>query len=54
MLGHEDVAVDFEVVTLAGLFERTFEDLVMTGEVGFSAVRGGGDEVEVAFGDWVY
>ncbi len=50
VLGHEDVAVDFEVVTLAGLFEGLLEERVVAGEVGITAVAGEGDEVEVAFG----
>ena len=31
VLGHEDVAMDFEVVALAGLFEGLLEDEVVAG-----------------------
>lgn len=50
VLGHEDVAVDLEVVTFSGLFEGLFEEGVVTAEVGFAAVAAEGDEVEVALG----
>jgi len=50
MLGHEDVAVDLEVVTLAGFFEGLLEEGVVTGEVGFAAITAEGDEVKVALG----
>jgi len=44
VLGHEDVSVDVEAVTLAGFLEGSFEEGVVAGEVGFAAVAAEGDE----------
>ena len=51
VLGHDDVAKDFEVVAFAGEFQGVEEDVFRGrgGEVGFAAVTTEGDEVVVAF-----
>ena len=51
VLGHEDVAVDHEAVTLAGGFEDLFEAEAggIGVQVGETTVAAEGDEVEVAF-----
>lgn len=51
VLGHDDVAEDFEVVALAGEFEGVEEDVfcVWGVEIRFTAVTTEGDEVIVTF-----
>ena len=49
VFGHEDVAVDVEVVAFPGLFEFLFEQQVERRQGGFAAVATEGDEVEMAF-----
>ena len=51
VLGHDDVAEDFEVVTFAGEFQGVEEDVFRGrgSEVGFAAITTEGDEVVVAF-----
>jgi hypothetical protein len=50
VLGHDDVAEDFEVIAFAGEFEGVLEDVSGCGgvEVGFAVVTTEGDEVVVA------
>ncbi len=50
VLGHDDVAEDFEVVAFAGEFQGVEEDVFRGrgGEVGFAAVTTEGHEVVVA------
>ena len=50
MPGHEDEAVDVEVVALAGLFEGVLEGEEVIGEGGGAVVSAEGEEVEMAFG----
>lgn len=51
VFGHEDVAVDFQVVASSGLLEGLFEGGVSArvGEVRLAAVAAEGYEVEIAF-----
>jgi hypothetical protein len=51
MLGHNDVAKDFEVVTLTGKFQRVEKDVFRrrASKIGLAALTTEGDEMVVAF-----
>ena len=48
VFGHEDVAVDVQVVAFSGGFEGVFEEGVVRGEGGLAAIAAEGDEVEMS------